>query len=49
MFALVLVLAAVIALAARLIADIQQDRPSRPPRSHVHEIDPRTVRVASLV
>ena len=49
MFALVLVIAAVLALAARLIVDIRQDRSIRPPRSHAHEIDPHTARLARLI
>ena len=49
MFALVFVIAAVLAVAARLAADIQQDRSIRLPRSHSHEIDPHTARLARLI
>lgn len=45
MFALVIALLAVIALAARLASDIRQDRPAGPPRSHWHEIDQRSARI----
>jgi hypothetical protein len=45
MFALVLVLAFVLALAARLAIDIRQDRPASPPRSHWHELDQRSARI----
>ncbi len=44
MFALVLALVAVIALAARLASDVRQDRPVSPPRSHRHELDSHTAR-----
>jgi hypothetical protein len=49
MFALVLVIAAVLALAARLLADIQQDRSIRPLRPNSHEIDLHTVRLARFI
>ena len=39
MFALVLAIAFVLALTARLVIDIRQDRPVNPPRSHWHELD----------
>jgi hypothetical protein len=39
MFALVLVVAFVVALSARLVTDIRQDRPVSPPRSHWHELE----------
>jgi hypothetical protein len=42
MFALVLAIAFVLALSARLVTDIRHDRPVNPPRSHWHEVDPTT-------
>jgi len=45
MFALIVILAFVLALTARLVTDIRQDRPVNPPRSHWHEIDPSVRRI----
>lgn len=39
MFALVIALAFVLALTARLVKDVRQDRPASPPRSHWHELE----------
>jgi hypothetical protein len=38
-----------LALAARLLADIQQDRSIRPPRPNSDEIDLHTVRLARFI
>ena len=42
MVALVIALAFVLVLTARLVVDVRQDRPTSPPRSHWHETNPAT-------
>ena len=49
MIALVFVLLAVIALAARLVTDVRQDRPTSSPRSHAHELDPHSARLLRVI
>lgn len=49
MFALVIVLLAVIGLAARLVTDVRNDRPQTPPRSHSHELDPHSARLLRVI
>jgi hypothetical protein len=49
MFALVPVLVLVaVALVARLVAVVRTDRPLTTPRSHTHELDPRSARLLGV-
>ena len=45
MFVIAGTVAVTAAVIARLITAIRTDRPTAPPRSHHHEIDPFTMRV----
>ena len=49
MFALVLIALAVVAVMARLSAVVRGDRPVTAPRSHLHELDPQSARLRSVV
>ena len=44
MFTFVIITAA-IAVAARLMVVVRNDRPLSPPRSHTHELDPHAARL----
>jgi hypothetical protein len=48
MFAIVLI-AAAIAVAARLMIVVRNDRPPSPPRSHTHELDQHSARLFRVV
>jgi hypothetical protein len=48
MFAIVII-AAAIAVAARLVVVVRNDRPISPPRSHTHEIDQHSARLFRVV
>jgi hypothetical protein len=48
MFAIVLIVIAV-AVAARLMIVVRNDRPTSPPRSHTHELDQHSARLFSVV
>ena len=48
MFAIVLIVIAV-AVAARLMIVVRNDRPLSPPRSHTHEVDQHSARLFRVV
>ena len=48
MFAIVLI-ALVIAVVARLVTVVMNDRPLTAPRSHTHELDPQATRLYRVV
>jgi hypothetical protein len=41
----VVIIAAAVAVAARLMVVVRNDRPVSPPRSHTHELDPHSARL----
>jgi hypothetical protein len=43
-----LAVVAVLALMARLVAVVRDDRPFAAPRSHLHELDPQSTRLRSV-
>jgi hypothetical protein len=43
------VIAAAIAVAARLMIVVRNDRPLSPPRSHTHELDQHSARLTRVV
>ena len=48
MFAIVLI-AIVVAVVARLVTTVRNDRPLTAPRSHTHELDPQSARLYRVV
>jgi hypothetical protein len=48
MFAIVLI-AAAIPVAARLVTVVRNDRPLSPPRSHAHELDQHSARLLRVI
>jgi hypothetical protein len=49
-FALVLIAVAIaVAVVARLVTVVRTDRPLAAPRSHTHEVDPRSARLYRVV
>ena len=54
MFAVVLIVIAIviaiaIAIAAHLVSVVRTDRPLTTPRSHTHELDPRSARLLRIL
>ena len=45
----VVIIATAIAVAARLMIVVRNDRPLSPPRSHTHELDPQSARLYRVV
>jgi hypothetical protein len=49
MFAIALIAIFVVAVIARLVTVVMNDRPLTAPRSHTHELDPQSTRLYRVV
>ncbi len=49
MFTSALIAVAIVTVVARLVTAVRNDRPSSPPRSHAHEIDPQAMRMRPVI
>ena len=49
MFAIALIALVIVAVVARLVTVVMNDRPLTGPRSHTHELDPQSTRLYRVV